>query len=47
MAKPRKPKQQIAVPAAVYGVLVSGIADLLEDARRASARTVNGILTAT
>jgi hypothetical protein len=33
--------------AGVYDVLLSGIAELLDQSRRAAARTVNGILTAT
>jgi predicted nuclease of restriction endonuclease-like (RecB) superfamily len=35
------------VPLADYGGLVTGISELLDSARRTSARTVNGILTAT
>jgi predicted nuclease of restriction endonuclease-like (RecB) superfamily len=37
----------VAVPDAGYGTLVAGISDLLRQARQASARAVNGILTAT
>jgi predicted nuclease of restriction endonuclease-like (RecB) superfamily len=47
MAKPKKPKNQLAAAPANYSALVSGIANLLDHARRASARSVNGILTAT
>jgi hypothetical protein len=47
MAKPKKPKNQVVATDANYSALVSGIAALLGHARRSSARTVNGILTAT
>jgi len=47
VAKPRKSKRQVAVPNPGYGVFVSGITTLLETARHATARMVNGILTAT
>ena len=47
MPKPRKPKGRAVTPDRGYGTLVAGISDLLEHARRSSARAVNGILTAT
>ncbi len=47
MAKSRKPKLLSRKPDPAYGALVAGISDLLENARRSAARTVNGILTAT
>ncbi len=47
MAKPRKLKAQSRTPNPGYGSLVAGISDLLDHARRSSARAVNGILTAT
>jgi len=47
MPKPRKPKGRAVTPDRGYGTLVTGISDLLEHARRSSARAVNGILTAT
>lgn len=53
-AKRRNPRSAIApvstrpgVPEAAYAGLVTGISDLLEHARRMSARSVNSILTAT
>jgi predicted nuclease of restriction endonuclease-like (RecB) superfamily len=47
VAKASKPKSPLAVADKGYGVLVSGITELLAQARHASARAVNGILTAT
>jgi DUF1016 N-terminal domain len=47
VARSKKPGRSEVVPGRNYGVLVSGITDLLAQARRTSARTVNGILTAT
>ena len=47
MAKTRKPTTRLSKPDPRYGTLVAGISDLLEYARRTSARAVNGILTAT
>jgi predicted nuclease of restriction endonuclease-like (RecB) superfamily len=47
MSKSKKSKKLVPTSDAGYGVLVSGISDLLGQARRAVARTVNGILTAT
>ena len=53
-AKRRSPRSAIvpasarpSVPEAAYAGLVTGISDLLEHARRMSARSVNSILTAT
>jgi predicted nuclease of restriction endonuclease-like (RecB) superfamily len=43
----RKPRGRLPAPDSGYGALVAGISDLLELARRSSARAVNGILTAT
>jgi hypothetical protein len=45
--KSRKLKVQSRTPDPGYGNLVAGISDLLDHARRSSARAVNGILTAT
>jgi predicted nuclease of restriction endonuclease-like (RecB) superfamily len=47
MAKRRKSTALVPAPGAGYDGLVSGISELLEHARRAVARSVNGILTAT
>jgi hypothetical protein len=47
MAKRRKSTIPIPAPEPEYHHLVSGISQLLDQARRAAARTVNGILTAT
>jgi predicted nuclease of restriction endonuclease-like (RecB) superfamily len=47
MAKSRKLKGNLPAPDPGYGILVDGISDLLADARRSTARAVNGILTAT
>ena len=47
MAKSRKSKNLVLAPDPGYGALVSGISDLLENARRSVARAVNGLLTAT
>ncbi|MEX1222920.1 MAG: DUF1016 N-terminal domain-containing protein, partial [Pirellulales bacterium] len=46
MAKRRK-RSEIALPAGHYDGLVSSVAELLEQSRRAAARSVNSILTAT
>src|SRR5260370_12945737 len=46
MAKRRKSRQLVPAPAG-YGGLCTGISDLLDQARRMAARTVNSILTAT
>jgi predicted nuclease of restriction endonuclease-like (RecB) superfamily len=43
----RKKTQMIERPEPMYGGLLTGISELLEQARRTSARTVNNILTAT
>jgi len=47
MAKRKKHTSISARPEPDYGVLVSGISDLLDQARRMSSRAVNSILTAT
>lgn len=47
MAKRRKPTEIVPKSGAEYGSLLTGISDLLDQARRMSARTVNRILTAT
>jgi hypothetical protein len=47
MAMRKNPGSQLPAHDPGYGALVSGIADLLEQARRSAARAVNGILTAT
>lgn len=47
MAKSRKLKVQSRTPDSGYGTLIAGISELLDHARRSSARAVNGILTAT
>jgi hypothetical protein len=47
MAHRKIPKTTVPVPDADYNQLVGGIADLLDAARRRSARAVNSILTAT
>jgi hypothetical protein len=47
MAKTRKPKGTVAAPDPDYSGLVSGITELLEQARRAVVRAVNSALTAT
>jgi predicted nuclease of restriction endonuclease-like (RecB) superfamily len=47
MAKRSKKTQMIERPEPEYGGLLTGISDLLDQARRMSARTVNNILTAT
>ena len=47
MAKRKKHTEISAQPEQDYGILVSGISDLLDQARRMSSRAVNSILTAT
>ena len=47
MAKRSKKTEIVQRPEPDYGDLVTGISDLLEHARRMSARSVNSILTAT
>jgi DUF1016 N-terminal domain len=47
MAKRRQPDAPLPSTPPGYGALVSGISHLLDAARRAAARTVNNILTAT
>jgi hypothetical protein len=47
MAKPKKGTALISSGPAEYGGLVTGISDLLEQARRTTARTSNSILAAT
>ena len=47
MAKRRKPTEIVPSSEAGYGSLLTSISDLLDHARRMSARTVNNILTAT
>ena len=47
MAKHRKSTEIAARPEPDYGPLLIGISELLDQARRMSARTVNNILTAT
>jgi predicted nuclease of restriction endonuclease-like (RecB) superfamily len=47
MAKRRKSTGFVSAAGPDYGLLVSGISELLDQARRAAARTVNSILTAT
>lgn len=47
MAKRRKSRELVPSGLAGYGGLVTGISDLLNQARRAAARTVNSILAAT
>lgn len=47
MAKPKKVKILSRTSDPGYGTLVAGISELLDHARRSSARAVNGILTAT
>src|SRR5438128_7297467 len=47
MPKPKKSQTLIAASDAGYSILMSGISDLLGQARRSAARTINGILTAT
>jgi predicted nuclease of restriction endonuclease-like (RecB) superfamily len=47
MAKRKKPKTAVSIPAAEYGRLMTGISGLLDQVRRTVARTVNNILTAT
>jgi predicted nuclease of restriction endonuclease-like (RecB) superfamily len=47
VAKSRKSKSLVPAPNEGYNVLVSGISDLLEGARRSVARAVNGLLTTT
>jgi predicted nuclease of restriction endonuclease-like (RecB) superfamily len=47
MAKRKKSGSLVPAGSAGYGGLVTGIADLLEQARRGAARAVNSILTAT
>jgi predicted nuclease of restriction endonuclease-like (RecB) superfamily len=47
MAKRKKPGALAPTAPAAYGGLVTGIADLLDQARRSAARAVNSILTAT
>jgi len=46
MAKGRKKNELVAASPELYGSLVTGISDLLDEARRSGARTVNSILTA-
>ena len=47
MARRKKAAALIPSGAAAYGGLVTGIADLLDQARRGAVRAVNSILTAT
>ena len=47
MGKRRKSTEMAPKPVAGYDSLLTGISDLLDEARRTSARTVNSILTAT
>ncbi len=47
MAKRRKPKDPVPSAPRGYGGLVTGISELLDQARRSSARVVNSILAAT
>ncbi len=47
MVKRCKPTDLVPAPVADYGLLVSGISELLDQARRAAARAVNCFLTAT
>lgn len=47
MAKRKKTGSLVPITPPAYGGLVSGISDLLEQARRGAARAVNSILTAT
>ena len=47
MAKRRKPTEIVPSSEAGYGSLLTSISDLLDHARRMSARTVNNILTVT
>jgi hypothetical protein len=47
MAKRRKSTESVPAVGANYGDLLTGISDLLDQARRMSARAVNSILTAT
>lgn len=47
MSRSRKLKAQSRMSDPGYGTLIAGISDLLDHARRSSARAVNGILTAT
>jgi hypothetical protein len=47
MAKRSKKAQMMQRPEPEYGGLLTGISDLLDQARRMSARTVNNVLTAT
>lgn len=50
LARKKSPRQQLPSPAGAtpgYDLLVSGIADLLEQSRRSAARSVNSILAAT
>src|SRR5262249_30768123 len=47
MSKRRKAPGLVSAQDADYGVLVSGISDLLEQSRRSAARSVNSILSAT
>ena len=47
MARRKKATALIPSGAAAYGGLVTGIADLLDQARRGAARAINSVLTAT
>ncbi len=47
MAKGRKKNEMVAASPELYGGLVTSISELLDEARRGAARTVNSILTAT
>lgn len=47
MGKRRKPSGLVSPADADYGILVSGISDLLEQSRRSAARSVSSILAAT
>jgi predicted nuclease of restriction endonuclease-like (RecB) superfamily len=47
MAKRRKSTEMVPVPVPDYGPFLAGISDLLDQARRMTARTVNNIITAT
>ena len=46
-AKPARKKTALPAATADYSGLLGGVSELLEAARRASARTVNAFMTAT
>jgi hypothetical protein len=47
MSENKNPGKKHSAPVTGYDVIISGVVELLEQARRASSRAVNSIMTAT